>query len=91
MSSEKVSNEILYDLLKQQQESLHGLKDDIRDVKKDFRRLDDKFDRVDQRTRSLEDKLDSVRISWSTRLVSSILATSAVTSAIVAYAITSIL
>jgi len=73
----------IYDLLKQQHE-------DLRDLKTDFRRLDDKFDRISQRVRSLEDKIDDIRMTWSTRLVGGILGTSAVTSAIVAYFITSI-
>ena len=73
----------IYDLLKQQHEN-------IRDLRTDVRRLDDKLDRVDQRVRGLEDKIDSIRVTWSTRLVGSILGTSAVTSGIVAYFVTSI-
>lgn len=80
MSSEKISNEMIFELLKGQHE-------DLRDLKQDFRRLDDKFDRMDQRTRKLEDKIDGIRLSWSQKLVGGILATSAVTSAIVAYAV----
>jgi len=81
---------MIYDLLKQQQSEIHDLKDDIRDVKTDVRRVDDKFDRLDQRVRKLEDKIDGIRVTWSSRLVGTILGTSAVTSALVAYFIVSI-
>jgi len=74
---------MLYELLKRQHE-------DIRDVKTDIRRLEDKTDHVDQRLRRVETSIDGIRMTWSSRLVAGILGTSAVTSGIVAYFVTSI-
>lgn len=92
MASEKISNETIYELLKAQGLQIDGFSRRLDQFDKRFDhvdkrldRLEDKFDHIDQRVRSLEDKIDGIRVSWSTRLVSSILATSAVTSAVVAY------
>ncbi|MGB0907381.1 MAG: hypothetical protein ACPGVT_07795 [Maricaulaceae bacterium] len=64
--------------------------EDIRDLKMDVRRVDDKLANVDQRLRRVENSVDGIRMSWSSRLVAGILGTSAVTSAAVAYFISSI-
>lgn len=83
MTTSKVSNEMIYELLKRQHE-------DLRDLKTDMRRLEDKHDHMDQRLRRVETSIDGIRMTWSSRLVAGILGTSAVTLALVAYFITSI-
>ena len=98
MPSEKISNEMIYELLKaqghrlnEQSRRLDDLHDQSKDLKSEIKDVKSEQRDSGKRLRSLEDKIDHIRISWSTRLISSILATSAVTSAIVAYVATSIL
>ena len=109
MSSQKISNEMIYELLKKQSEDIRELRRDMNQkfdqVEKRFNQVDarlngmdqrlvaveDKLERVSHRVYQLEDKVDGIRISWSTKLVGGILATSASVSAIVAFLMTSIL
>ena len=99
--SEKVSNEQIYELLKHQEERFGEFKadvnrqfgeirEDIHELKVDVRDIRQSLNRQDQRIGKLENQIESIRITWSTRLVGGILGTSAVTSAIVAYFVTQI-
>lgn len=91
MTSQNVSNDMIYELVKAQDRNLQLIDKRLDQIDKRLDRLDDKMDHVDQRLRHVENSIDGIRISWSTRLVSSILGTSAITSAVVAYFISSIL
>ena len=98
MPSEKISNEMIYELLKAQSvrqddfaRRLDRFEKRFDQIDKRLDRLEDKSDHLDQRVRSVEDKIDGIRVSWSSKLVSGILATSAVTSAIVVLVLTSVL
>jgi len=59
-------------------------------IDKRLDRLEDKVDHMDQRLRCVEDQINGIRVTWSTRLVGTILGSSAVTSALVAYFILTI-
>ena len=98
MATNKVSNEMLYELLKTQDRSLQLIDKRLDQIDQRFNqidkrldRLEDKVDHMDQRLRRVETSIEGVRISWSKRLAAAILGSSAVTSAIVAYVVSSIL
>jgi len=93
---------MIYELLKAQNQRVTRLVEEITELRRDMNqrfnqvdkrldRLEDKTDHMDQRLRGVEDKVDGIRISWSTKLVGGILATSASVSAVVALIMTSIL
>ena len=108
--SEKVSNDQLYELLKEFKSDVNQqfgvvnqqfvevnrqfteinrqfgeIREEIHEIKQEQREMRQILNRYDQRLGKLENQIESVRITWSTRLVSGILGTSAVTSAIVAF------
>ena len=94
--AENISNEQLYDLLRDfkadSNRQFSEIRDDIKEVKRDLRetnqrlgRLEDRVEGINDRVHSFEHKIDGIIISWSTRVVSGILGTSAVSAGAVAY------
>ena len=66
-------------------EEIHEIKQEQRETRHRFDRLSERVEVMDQRLYSMENKINRIHITWSTRLVGGILGTSAITSAIVAY------
>ena len=83
MADRKNDSEIIIELLKVQGRHLDDLSNQMQDMRYEQRDQG-------QRLRRLENSMDSIRMTWSSRLVAGILGTSAITSAAVAYFISSI-
>ena len=77
-------SEIIIELLKVQGRHLDDLSSQMQDMRYEQRDQG-------QRLRRVETSIEGVRISWSKRLAAAILGSSAVTSAIVTYVVSSIL
>ncbi len=84
----QVTNDQLYELLKEFKADMNQFKTEMYQFKSDTQRglsqLDFDLRALDQRTQRLETKVDGIHVSWNHKLVGSVLATSVTASALVA-------
>ena len=70
MASQKISNEMIYELLQAQGRRIDDHHDLLKDTREEMKEMRREQHHQGQRLRQVEDKIDGIRITWSTRLVS---------------------
>ena len=96
MTSPKISNEMIYELLKETREDLHDFKGDMREFKNDvnrrFNQVDKQFEKIDKQFENVDAQFVVVRtdiadlnknkIKWNAGLIGGVVAMSSIASVI---------
>ncbi len=82
MTSPKISNEMIYELLKETREDMHDFKSDMREFRRDvYRRFDEIDKKFDKMEANIED-LHQNKIKWNAGLIGGVVAMSSIASII---------